>query len=152
METVSFPENIDWYLLFGTEAWYYKGKSWRVIDGSIQPGESKPTVFGAAKPARHGGKFRLSWTVGHYYRSFQHRNELLLNKVSCCTMKTCDFYRSDDILTKTAIRAYSLTLWKIWKYMIISTQLTNNSLISLNDVWWAPKPRQKCKNKMRKSL
>ena len=44
-------------------------------------------------------------------------------------MKTCDFYRSDDILTKTAIRAYSLTLWKIWKYMIISTQLTNNSLI-----------------------
>ena len=44
-------------------------------------------------------------------------------------MKTCDVYRSDDILTKTAIRAYSLTLWKIWKYMIISTQLTNNSLI-----------------------
>ena len=125
METVSFPENIDWYLLFLVEASYYKGKSWRVIDGSIQPGESKPTVFGAAKPARHGGKFRLSRTVGHYYRSFQHRNELLLNKVSCCTMKTCDFYRSDDILTKTAIRAYSLTLWKIWKYMIISTQLTN---------------------------
>ena len=53
-------------------------------------------------------------------------------------MKTCDFYRSDDILTNTAIRAYSLTLWKIWKYMIISTQLSNNSLISLNDVWWAP--------------
>ena len=129
METVSFPENIDWYLLFVAEAWYYKGKSWRVIDGSIQPGESKPTMFGAAKPARHGGKFRLSRTVRHYYRSFQHRNELLLNKVSCCTMKTCDFYRSDDILTKTAIRAYSLTLSKIWKYMIISTQLTNNSLV-----------------------
>ena len=98
----------------------------------------EPTVFGAAKPARHWGKFRLSRTVGHYYRSFQHRNELLLNKVSCFTMKTCDFYRSDDILTNTAIRAYSLTLWKIWKYMIISTQLSNNSLISLNDVWWAP--------------
>ena len=58
-------------------------------------------------------------------------------------MKTCDFYRSDDILTKTAIRSYSLTLWKIWKYMIITMQLTNNSLISLNDVSWAPKPRQK---------
>ena len=145
-------KHIDWYLLFLAEASYYKGKSWRVIDGSIQPGESKPTVFGAAKPARHGGKFRLSRGVGHYYRSFQHGNELLLNKVSYCTMKTCDFYRSDDILTKTAIRACSLTLCKIWKYMIISTQLTNNSLISLNDVWWAPKPRQKCKNKMRKSL
>ena len=25
------------------------------------------------------------------YQSFQHRSELLLNKVSCCTMKTCDF-------------------------------------------------------------
>ena len=138
METVSFPENIDWCLLFLAEASYYKGKSWRVIDGSIQPGESKPTVFGAAKPTRRGGKFRNCWTVRHYYRSFQHRNELLLNKVSCFTMKTCDFYRSDDILTNTAIRAYSLTLWKIWKYMIISTQLSNNSLISLNDVWWAP--------------
>ena len=57
METVSFPENIDWHLLFVAEAWYYKEKSWRVIDGSIQPGESKPAVFGAAKPARHGGKF-----------------------------------------------------------------------------------------------
>ena len=43
-------------------------------------------------------------------------------------MKTCDFYPSDDILTKTVIRAYSLTLWKIWKYMKISTQLANNSL------------------------
>ena len=115
METVSFPENIDWYLLFLAKASYYKGKSWRVVDGSIQPGESKPTVFGAAKPARHGGKFRLSRTVGHYYRIFQHRNELPLNKVRWCTMKTCDLYRSDDILTKTAIRAYSLTLWKILK-------------------------------------
>ena len=115
METVSFPENIDWYLLFLAQASYYKGKSWRVTGGSIQPGESKTTVFGAAKPARHGGKFRLSRTVGHYYRIFQHRNELPLNKVSCCTMKTCDLYRSDDILTKTAIRAYSLTLWKILK-------------------------------------
>ena len=27
METVSFPENIDWYLLFLAEASYYKGKS-----------------------------------------------------------------------------------------------------------------------------
>ena len=25
METVSFPENIDWYLLFVAEASYYKG-------------------------------------------------------------------------------------------------------------------------------
>ena len=31
-------------------------------------------------------------------------------------------------------------------------QLTNNGLISLNDFWWAPKPKQKCKNKMRKWL
>ena len=44
-------------------------------------------------------------------------------------MKTCDFYRSDDFFTKTAIRAYSLTLWKMWKYMIISMQLINNSLV-----------------------
>ena len=85
-----------------------------MIDGSIQPGESKPTVFGAGtEPTRRGGKVRLSRTVRHYYRSFQHRNELLLNKVSCCTMKTYDFYRSDDILLKTAIRAYALTLWNI---------------------------------------
>ena len=96
METVSFPENIDWYSLFVAEASYYETKSWRVIDGSIQPGESKPTVFGTVKPGRHGGKFRLSWTVRHCYRSFQHRNKLLLNKVSCFTKKTCDFYRSDD--------------------------------------------------------
>ena len=113
METVSFPENIDWYLLFVAEASYYKGKSWRVIDGSIQPSQSKCNVFGALKPARRGGKFRLSRTLRHYYQGFQHRDELLLNKVSCCTMKTCDFKRTQCILTKTVIRAYSLTLWKI---------------------------------------
>ena len=59
--------------------------------------ESNPTVFSATKPARRGGKFHLSRNVRHYYQSFQHRNKLLLNKVSCCTMKTCDFSRSDHI-------------------------------------------------------
>ena len=68
------------YLLFVVEALYYKGKSWRVIDGSIHPSESKPTVFGATKSARRGGKFRLSRNVCHYYQSFQHWNGLLLIK------------------------------------------------------------------------
>ena len=88
------------------------------MDQSIRS-ESYPTVFSATKPARRGGKFHLARNVRHDYQSFQHRNELLLNKVSCCTMKTCDFSRSDDILTKTAVRAYSddaVENWQVHDY------------------------------------
>ena len=49
METVSFPENIDWCLLFLSEASYYKGKSWRVIDGSIQPVSGR-FAYGSFRP------------------------------------------------------------------------------------------------------
>ena len=79
MKNVSFPENKDWYLSFVAGGSSSKRKSSRVIDGSIKLSESKRTVFGAREPSRRGGKFHLPSTDRHFYRSFQHRNELLLN-------------------------------------------------------------------------
>lgn len=80
VKNVSFPENNDWYLSFVAGGSSSKRKWSRVINGSIKLSESKRTVFGASVPARRGGKFHFPSTDRHFYRSFQHRNELLLNK------------------------------------------------------------------------
>ena len=50
-----------WYLLFVVEVSSSLRKSWWAINESIKPSESKPTVFGAMKPRRCGGKFQNLW-------------------------------------------------------------------------------------------
>ena len=112
VKNVSFPENNDWYFSFVAGGSSSKRKSWRVIDGSIKLSESKRTVFGATEPARHGRKFHLPRTDRHFYQSFQHRNELLLNKGLIFTVfsticsevsKTCEFWNRKTLLLEIAI-------------------------------------------------
>ena len=122
METVSFPENIDWYLLFLAKASYYKGKSWRVIDGSIQPGESKPTVFGAAKPGRQGGKF--SNTGGFKSRHQAEGEKFTVFRKNCLSIR--DFWLTVFSLSNYFYSVTNFRIWKSWpwkskKFQVIFT-------------------------------